>query len=151
MHLSTCTNTNAEEILSRSLLDDVFKLRVSRILAGSILADKVRFRGERSGNTRYSMLVELRATVWKRLGWDRDGKGKDPWGGRLDPGLEGEAAVAEDGHEEHTTSTAAVNIEHIHAAEGFQMDIIDKSMMEDPLNMFNWDEWEGLTEGLFVS
>lgn len=113
------------------------------------MTDKVRFRGERSGNTRYSMLVELRAKVWKRLGWDRDGRGKDPWGGRLDPGIEGEVEVVEDGGYGNQ-DTAAVEIEDMHTTESLQMGSINESM-EDPLNMFNWDEWEGLTEGLFVS
>jgi hypothetical protein len=35
-------------------------------------------------NPRYLILVDLRKRVWSKLGWDKDGLGKDPWSGRLD-------------------------------------------------------------------
>ncbi|CZR62627.1 uncharacterized protein PAC_12524 [Phialocephala subalpina] len=152
MHLSTCTDICSEESLSRSLLDDVFELRVSRILAGTIISEKARINSEKipqRANSRYSMLVELRARIWKRCGWDRDGKGKDPWGGRLDDFDEDEDATKE-AAEGVTDVELKDGLQSSLLSESFQPQSIGDLMDEDPLNMFQWDKWEGLTEGLFV-
>ncbi|KUJ10476.1 uncharacterized protein LY89DRAFT_262461 [Mollisia scopiformis] len=151
MHLSSCTHIYSEESLSRSLLDDVFELRISRIRAGSIISEKAKIKGEmlpQRSNKRYSMLVDLRMRVWKRLGWDRNGRGKDPFCGRLDD---------EDGQRAETSGEEGIN----DVAKGGQEDSTDSMnsymvgiedlMAEDPMDMFHWDKWEGLTEGLFVS
>ncbi|KAE8441557.1 hypothetical protein EG329_004676 [Mollisiaceae sp. DMI_Dod_QoI] len=163
MHLSTCTNVCSEESLSRSLLDDVFELRVSRILAGTVVAEKAMIHGEQRpqrSNTRYSMLVELRAKVWKKLGWDKDGKGKDPWGGMLiDEDEDTDEVAAEevecqdlgmDGILIGAKGEVQENQEPSAACEDSQLDNFGDPG-EDPLDMFHWDKWEGLAEGLFVS
>lgn len=157
MHLSTCPDLCSEERLSRLLLDNVFELRVSRILAGTIISEKAEIKGEKipqRANSRYSMLVDLRSRVWKRCGWDKDGKGKDPWNGRLDDLDEVEDAdryqnqavdldvVAEAGSDEGQ--------QHLAASSTLQLES-PEFLDEDLLDMFHWDQWEGLTEGLFVS
>lgn len=60
-------------------------LRGNRILDGNVVPTRALLRGDdypRRANFRYLILVELRKRVWKKVGWDKDGKGVDPWGGR---------------------------------------------------------------------
>lgn len=150
MHLSTCPDICSEEALSRSLLDDIFELRVSRILAGIIISEETRIKGKETlqrANPRYSMLVDLRSRVWKRCGWGQGGKGKDPWDGRLDDLDEAEDTANQ---EVNLDANAEVGQQHMAANPTLQLknpEILD----EDPLDMFHWEEWEDLTEGLFVS
>ena len=104
-------------------------------------------------------MVELRKRVWKKVSWDRDGKGVDPWGGRL---AKGEAVGGE------TEEMTAKNINKVEkAAKGVLskdnsawerpidaatgLEGLDHILAGDPMDLFQWDEWEALASEFFAS
>lgn len=72
-------------------------LRVNRIIKGSVIPTKALlrhdFRAQRA-NPRYVIMAELRRSVWKKVGWDSNGKGKEPW---AEEKLHGEVVGGVDG------------------------------------------------------
>lgn len=163
MHLSTCTNIAEEEHLSRSLLDQVLSLRVNRILSGSLLLIKDPLCGNdrlQRTNARYLIMVELRRRVWKKIGWESDGRGVDPWWGRLN-GLiaEGqeEARPSNEESENSNIGTAAPDPlaeawnGEWNAADTTGLEELDNILAGDPVDMFQWDEWESLASDFFAS
>ena len=165
LHLSACTHIVEEETLSRTLLDSSMGLRVDRIMKGSTLPVGAVIRADdqlQRGNPRYLILKELRKRVWRKVGWDRDGKGVDPWHGRLE--LE---EVVEGGFKDVTKDTYSGQSEVEGASNEAQlrgglneewfgeesMNLVDfdSVMTGDPSDMFQWDEWESLTSEFFAS
>jgi hypothetical protein len=108
-------------------------------------------------NPRYLILVDLRKRVWTRLGWDKDGLGKDPWNGRLDHHAKVQTPNAEfDVGSEPTDFPRPDPADQDHQG-GIEKDQ-DTTTMDaeglwggDPLDMMQWDEWYELTQGLFAS
>jgi hypothetical protein len=172
MHLSTCTNIAEEEHLSRSLLDQILSLRVNRILNGSVVPIKDLLCGNdrlQRTNARYLIMVELRRRVWKKIGWDSDGRGVDPWWGRLDALVKGDAVVGgrgsggeelmpndEKGEDVGIGMTAPDPLMDVWNGEwnmqettGFEE--LDSILAGDPMDMFQWDEWESLASEFFAS
>lgn len=60
-----------EAALSRDLIDQVFNLRLGRILTGDVSINSMtpRFINLRQHNSRYMALVTLKTRVWQKLGW----------------------------------------------------------------------------------
>jgi hypothetical protein len=161
MHLSTCPNIG-EEQFSRYLLDQVMSLRVNRILGGSVVPTKTLLRGDcrpQVGNPRYLIMVELRRRVWKKVGWDSDGKGIDPWAGRT---MQGE--VVGGGNDEvvpdpqlgmETSHVDTAVLDDLSAGwdtnESTGLEGLDHILAGDPMDLFQWDEWESLTSDFFAS
>lgn len=114
-------------------------------------------------NPRYLIMVNLRKRVWKKVGWDNDGKGVDPWAGRTREGP-CQVAIGEEVEDR--------GLDVIHRREGFTerliaptdiepwnswnadngtgLDNLDAILTGDPLDMFQWDEWESLTSDFFA-
>lgn len=168
MHLSTCTDIAKEEHLSRSVLDEILSLRVNRILNGSVIPIKDLLCGNdrlQRTNARYLIMVELRRRVWKKIGWDCDGRGVDPWWGRLNAPVQGDvvdggAAEAvsdnEKGETIWTGITASDSLMELwsgewNAKETTGLEELDNILAGDPMDMFQWDEWESLTSEFFAS
>lgn len=160
MHLSTCTNITEEERMSRSLLDEILSLRVNRIMNGTLIPMNTMLRGDdrpQRANPRYLIMVNLRRRVWKKIGWDSDGKGIDPWGGRLPCASEEE--VAADLDKEGVDSMEFVVPEQ--GIEGWNgnwgaesttgLEQLDTILAGDPMDLFQWDEWESLATEFFAS
>ena len=112
-------------------------------------------------------MVELRRRVWKRIGWDCDGMGEDPWWGRLDAIVRGEnvlgggeAEVVPDNGEKAESSGAAVTVSdplwnvwngEWNSNETTGLEELDSILAGDPMDMFQWDEWESLASDFFAS
>jgi hypothetical protein len=159
-HLLSCKDIGSEAVLSRDLLDNVLSLRVDWILRGSVLPSKVGLPAHGHTirtNPRYLILVDLRKRVWSKLGWDKDGLGKDPWGGRLD-----NHEITQTPNAELEVGSTPANVPRPgsvgqdHKSDGDKGP--DTTMEEaeglwdgDPLDMMQWDEWDELTQGLFAS
>jgi len=159
-HLLSCKDIASEAVLSRGLLDDVFSLRVDWILRGSVFPTKaghpVHGHTVRT-NPRYLILVDLRKRVWSKLGWDKDGLGKDPWSGRLDHYEKAQTPNAELDVGSEPTEVARPDSRDQDHQGGIEKDQ-DTTTVEaeglwdgDPLYMMQWDEWDELTQGLFAS
>lgn len=71
MHLSGCSESDEENRISRTLLDQTFTLRINRITNGTILPLKDRASGlqKANSNPRYHVLQGLRKKVWHRFDW----------------------------------------------------------------------------------
>ncbi|KAE9363893.1 hypothetical protein N431DRAFT_550590 [Stipitochalara longipes BDJ] len=169
MHLSTCTNIAEEEHLSRSLLDQIMSLRVTRIRNENPFPIKDMLCGNdrlQRTNARYLIMVELRRRVWKKIGWDCDGKGVDPWWGRLDALVKGdnvvgggEAEVMPNGEKEGTFGmdmTAPDPLLNVwngewNSNETTGLEELDSILAGDPMDMFQWDEWESIASDFFAS
>ena len=116
--------------------------------------------------------------MWRKLGWDRDGEGVDPWGGRLEIAEAEEWKMAEQGEGEWKrlrVKAAGVGSEGDSRyfeqwngeMSGGSIETTDGSWgltpsegafeggtgmgMVGELDLLGWDEWEGLTQGLFAS
>jgi hypothetical protein len=154
MHLSTCPNIEEEEILSRNLLDTIVGLRVKRLMNGNI-------NPQHRVNPRYSILVGLRKRIWAKVGWDTDGKGVDPFGGRLKDGVVGgwydetmgDLKLNENeevgrllGERTLDTNNWDLSTERAIGLEG-----LDSIKAGDPSDIFQWDEWESLASEFFLS
>jgi hypothetical protein len=168
MHISTCPCIAEEEILSRELLDSVFCLRINMIMKESkskVPEDgKPRIGGGGEGlrNPRYLVLVELRRRVWKKVGWEGDGRGADPWGGRLDRlDVDGEENVQAEDVDVSAQKDVENGVENGDLNDwngggiGDMMDItgfegLESILAGDPLDMLQWDEWESLASEFFV-
>jgi hypothetical protein len=158
MHLSTCLNIS-EEGQSRHLLDQIMSLRVNRILNGSVVPTKALLRGDchpQRANTRYLIMVELRRRVWRNVGWESDGNGRDPWAGRL---TQGEVVGGGDGENIHDQNLR-VDSSHCEEASSYKsweanertgLESLDNILASDPMDLFQWDEWESLTSDFFAS
>ena len=137
-------------------------LRVNRILDGNVVPTKALLRGDdcpQRVNPRYLILVELRKRVWKKVGWENDGKGVDPWGGRL---AQGEAV---DGRAEEVRAESVGKAEKAPRDELYTDDWnwecpmdestglegLDNILAGDPMDMFQWDEWEALASEFFAN
>jgi len=127
-----------------------------------MVPEKVKIKGDgrsQRANPRYLILVELRKRVWKKVGWEHDGKSFDPWGGKI---LEGE--VVGGGEEEPTEDgrddlrkeqvlprpTTMWN-DGLIGNEGTGVEDLDAILGGDPMDMFQWDEWESLTSDFFAN
>jgi hypothetical protein len=160
MHLSTCANIGDED-RSRYLLDQTMTVRVNRILNGSVVPTKALLRGDchpQRANPRYLILVELRKRVWKKVGWDVDGKGRDPWAGRraeeeVVGGGEDEVVLGQ--NLEVETSHEEAKLEEPNGAwdayETTGLESLDNILAGDPMDMFQWDEWESLASDFFAN
>lgn len=71
VHLDGCMCPGVEASLSRDLVDQVFNLRLGRILTGDISINPTtpRFINLRQHNSRYMALTTLKTRVWQKLGW----------------------------------------------------------------------------------
>jgi hypothetical protein len=159
-HLLSCKDIGSEAVLSRGLIDDVLSLRVDWILRGSVLPTKAGLPAHSHTirtNPRYLILVDLRKRVWSKLGWDKDGLGKDPWGGRLDHHETAQTTHAEfEAVSEFADAPKPDSVDQDYKGDGDKG--LDATMVEaeslwdgDPLDMMQWDEWDELTQGLFAS
>jgi hypothetical protein len=108
-------------------------------------------------NPRYLIMVNLRRRVWKKIGWDSDGQGIDPWGGRVPCASEveivrdvekGAPAGIESGIPEQPMEgwNGKYSVE-----ETTGLEELDSILAGDPMDMFQWDEWESLTSEFFAS
>jgi hypothetical protein len=139
-------------------------LRVNLILKGSVIPTKALLRGEfqtQRANPRYLIMAELRRRVWKKLGWDGDGKGKDPW---AEEKVQGEVVYGIDGNEE-TVPDQLQEMERPHGdaamVEGLNegwdinestgLEGLDNILAGDPMDLFQWDDWESLASDFFAS
>jgi hypothetical protein len=158
MHLSTCPNICEEEI-SRHLLDQIMSLRVNRILNGCVGPTKAPLRGDdrpQRANSRYLIMVQLRNRVWKKVGWDCDGKGKDPWAGRAAQG-EVVGGIGETFHqkldlESRRDDDSMLGLDgdwDINNTTGLES--LDNILAGDPMDLFQWDSWESLASEFFAS
>jgi hypothetical protein len=165
LHVSTCPHIVEEETISRSLIDKIICLRVNRIRSGILIPDKFRFGvgcyPQRS-NARYLILVELRKRVWKKVGWENDGKGIDPWGGGI---VNGEVVVGgtrKDGEMKVDVgsngglSERPIDLPIINGwsndwtlDEGTGLEGFDSILAGDPMDLFQWNEWESLASEFF--
>jgi hypothetical protein len=95
--------------------------------------------------------------VWSKLGWDKDGLGKDPWNGRLDHN-----EMPQISNVELEVGSEPANVPRPDSMDqghkGDREKGSDTTTMEteglwdgDPLDMMQWDEWDELTHGIFVS
>jgi hypothetical protein len=164
MHISTCTNLTEEETLSRSLIDDILCLRINHIMNGDVVPKNTRIGGEHCAgraNPRHLIMVSLRRRVWKKIGWEDDGKGRDPWGGRfieglgeVDGGVEAEKAPCERFEivpEQKMYAPQQAWSADWEGGVDTGMEELDTLLSGDPLDMFQWDEWESLTSEFFAS
>ena len=156
MHISTCLNIDAEEGLSRTLIDSIMSLRVNRIRSVSSMVEKrsigVNYPPQRP-NPRYLILVELRKRVWKKLGWEDDRKGIDPWGGKLtydevvSGGKDVEINVDAEGDEGQPTENPvgtliADELELAWAPEDIPtLESLNNMLVADSMNLYSWEEW----------
>jgi hypothetical protein len=153
MHLSTCPNIEEEEVLSRVLLDTIVGLRVKRLMNGTI-------NPQHRVNPRYSILVGLRKRIWAKVGWDTDGKGIDPFGGRLKDGVVsgwyeetmGDLQISENGVGRLLGEQALdTNKSELSSEGGIGLEGFDSIIAGDLSDMFQWDEWESLASEFFLS
>lgn len=113
-------------------------------------------------NPRYLILVELRRRVWEKVGWENDGKGIDPWDGWI---VDGEVVVGTTGEDEEMkvdvrknggpnerpTDLAIMNgwsnewvMDRSTGSEA-----LDSILAGDPMDLFQWNEWESLASEFF--
>jgi hypothetical protein len=168
MHLSTCTNIAEEEHLSRSVLDQVMSLRVTRIRDGNPFQIKDMLCGNdrlQRMNARYLIMVELRRRVWTKIGWDCDGRGINPWWSSLDALINGgnvvgsrEAEVVPNNEKEAFGMGTTAPDPLLGGWNGdwnpnetTGLEELDSILAGDPMDMFQWDEWESLTADFFAS
>jgi hypothetical protein len=167
MHLSTCVCINEEEDLSRSLLDQILSLRVNRIMNGSVVPMKDMLCGNdrlQRTNPRYLIMVELRRRVWKKIGWDCDGRGVDPWWGKLDALTRGDVGRTEADAmpDNNTEANVGMSLPTPNPRVGVwsgewntndttSLEELDSILAGDPMDMLQWDEWESLTSEFFAS
>lgn len=161
MHISTCSDLLVEEALSRPLLDTIFRTRVDRILSARIRSTKLRFKDDIRANPRYLILVELRKRVWKKVGWEYDGKGVDPWGGRTIEGVDNVAGVQSDAarlpsdHAIEDNKAAEMVLDQIphiwSSTDSTGLEGLDNLLASDPMDLFQWDEWESLAADFFTN
>ena len=114
-------------------------------------------------NPRYLILVELKKRVWKKIGWDADGKGIDPWGGLpvqfefstgaevIVPGFPAspEAKSANPGTADPNTEARWNKDWSLNETTGNED--LDNILSGDPMDMFQWDEWESLASEFFAN
>lgn len=159
MHLSTCPNI-CEEEYSRYLLDQIMSLRVNRISNGSVLPPtKALLCGDthaNRANPRYSIMVELRRRVWRNVGWESDGKGRDPWARKKVRGevvRGGDDKVIPDQNLEVKSSHHEEQMPHqnLEANDSTGLEGLDTILASDPMDLFQWDDWESLTSDFFAS
>jgi hypothetical protein len=154
MHISTCSDLDSEESLSRSLLDTILQVRVDRILSPNILSPRVKH--DVRANPRYLILVELRKRVWSKVGWENDGRGVDPWRGRsLD--MDGAPATSAMESKNKVPKGGVKESMMVHEWDGIWttehgtgMEDLDSILASDPLDLFQWDDWESLAAGFFA-
>ena len=104
-------------------------------------------------------MIELRKRVWKKVGWDSDGKGKDPWvgttvqgetigGGDVDPAPDSQLGIT-------APDTDQAILEDVTAEwntnQSTGLDGLDNLLAGDPMDLFQWDEWESLASEFFAS
>jgi hypothetical protein len=154
--------------LSRSLLDHIMSLRVTRIKNGNPFPIKDLLCGNdrlQRTNARYLIMVELRRRVWKKIGWDCDGRGMDPWWGSLDALMKGDNVLGgtdaetvpssdKETFDMGTTAPDPVLGEwngEWNRNETTGLEELDSILAGDPMDMFQWDEWESLASDFFAS
>jgi hypothetical protein len=144
-------------------------MRVNRILNGSVVPVKDLLCGNdrlQRTNARYLIMVELRRRVWKKIGWGCDGRGVDPWSGRLDALVKGDLVAGGGGEEvmpddmkRENAGVAAITSDPLIEARNLEWNIRDTTGHEeldsilggDPMDMFQWDEWDSLASEFFAS
>lgn len=105
-------------------------------------------------------MVELRRRVWKKIGWDCDGRGMDPWWGGLN-GLigSGEEETGPYNADRDKTNNGMPAPDQVveawtgewNAAETTGLEELDSILAGDPMDMFQWEEWESLASEFFAS
>lgn len=143
VHLDGCMCPNEEARLSRDLVDQVFNLRLGRILTGdtSINPTTPRFINLRQHNSRYMALITLKTRVWQKLGWSnpyissQDG---------IDRGnLEGIAKAPDD-------ENLDIGISHDYSTEDDSISVFWDTFTAGAsldADISNWDEWNLLSTG----
>ena len=135
---------------------------MSRILSGSVVPNKSLLRADcnpQKGNPRYLIMVELRKRVWKKVGWDIDGKGTDPWAGKLMQGqfvgVENDEIMPEPLLGENTSHANTAMLEILDgdwSTNGITgLEGLDHILAGDPMDLFQWEEWESLASNFFPS
>jgi hypothetical protein len=164
MHLSTCSDLPSEELSSRRLIDDTLRLRVNHILKGNRMTRSGGIDHPQRANPRYLIMVNLRKSVWKKIGWEDDGKSEDPWAGKkregpcgVASGEEGERGATDVSRRENGSTerdTALPDVESWNTWFAGNNDTglenLDAMLTGDPLDMFQWDEWDSLTSDFFA-
>ena len=105
--------------------------------------------------------MELRRRVWKKVGWDRDNKGIDPWAGRV---AQGDIVSCRNEEVTREMKEAAIAVEPAPGKalmeswsedwaleESTGLEGLDNILAGDPMDMFHFDEWESLASEFFVS
>ena len=146
VHLSGCTQIEEESHISQDLLNQIFNLRISRILSGAIVPTRAMMMSPQQlrSNPRYRILRGFRRRVWNKLGWPTpsrygisDSRPADT--GVMDTTEDGPMQIEPgelfEGSDEH--------------AESATMAEIDPLLSSDPMDLLQWDEWESLASGLF--
>ena len=167
MHLSTCPSIAEEEALSRNLIEDIFCMRVNHILNGELLPPNMRVGPDPAShraNPRHLIMINLRERVWKKVGWDDDGKGVDPWGVRHAEdtensclGTDKERAIdVDETQEDDSEPMTGLQLPEVidgryNVDDSTGLEELDNLLAGDPLDMFQWDEWESLTSEFFAS
>lgn len=133
-------------------MDTIQRTRIDRIL-NPIIPRKQKIRDDLRVNPRYLFLVELRKRVWRKVGWESDGKGVDPWRGRTFEGVDADHKpsdlLAMDQPEEPDVLTEDWDAGWL--GDGTDLEGLDTLLSNDPMDIVHWDEWESLATGFFAS
>lgn len=147
MHLDGCEQQDEESKLSRNLIDQVFDLRISRILSGKYDAStSTRLTAGhcnclRQYNSRYRALTTLKRRVWQKFRWATPNPNN------------AQGSVVEDAVDMGYPTDASVGLMpvHDHGPDGDSMSALwDDFAAAAPLEIPNWDDWESLTAGFFT-
>jgi hypothetical protein len=150
LHLSGCSQLDEESILSRDLVDRVFKLRVDRKVNGAQVRELPLIRGVRKvkrSNPRYNILWTLRVRLWHKFGWSITGI-ED-----LQKALQVDTTVEDTRIAKGNSDIPALETTNQGNDEGPENTIVtalDDIFPCDPMDMLQWDEWESLTSGFFT-
>lgn len=148
MHLSGCSELDEESRLSQDLVDQVFGLRVNHMLRYSHVSIKAVMTGHERDetsqkyNARYRMLWKLRKRVWHKVGWPI-------------PSHEStQDHVPADRPRQAMTYEATVRAASESVGQhpdGTDKNTVDDFLNSDPMDLLQWDEWESITAGFFMT
>ena len=153
MHLSTCSQLDEESRLSQDLVDQIFSLRVNRMLSiGSVPVRAMMMEDEKDkmsqkSNPRYRILWNLRKRVWQKVGWSM------PSYEAVQGGLEVDTATQETNEETSSTAASEIPLQYRDESEdSTMMAALDNILLtSDPLDLSQWDDWESITAGFFMA
>lgn len=149
MHLSACSHLDEESRLSQDLVDQIFSLRVNRILSmnnvsvRAMMTEDENSETSQKSNPRYRILWDLRKRVWHKVGWSLPSYEAAPGA------LEADMAMQETNEEAFPPAASEIPSQCCEETEDSTvMTALDNILLAgDPMDLLQWDEWESLTAG----